>query len=220
METCNLPRLALAIAQGHAIFLDREADRYFALSPVENHALIDILAGNCPSERVARAITAAIGHEARADVLRKLMPESLPPAQRLAMTGNDPAPLRARLQAIAHYIAARVRLRVRGLSVSLDRLPDVRAGRPRRSSVAEQVAVSRIAQAHGWLSRHITSHDNCLVSSLALASHLRSAGQAACLVIGVRADPFSAHCWVRWQEVLVEEDSDVVAAFTPILVVR
>lgn len=220
MDNRDLPHLALAIAQGHAIFLDREGDRYFALSPVENDALIDILAGNRPSERVARAITAAIGYEACADVLRKLMPECLPPARRFEIIGSDAAPLRERLQAIAHYTAARVRLRVRGLSVALDRLPAVRARRPRRNCVAEQVAVSRIAQAHGWLSRHITSHDNCLVSSLALASHLRSAGHAACLVIGVRADPFSAHCWVRWQEALVEEESDVVAAFTPILVVR
>jgi hypothetical protein len=38
------------------------------------------------------------------------------------------------------------------------------------------------------------------------------------VVIGVRMHPFMAHCWVQRDEVVLSDDLDSVATYTPILI--
>lgn len=215
MAAHNIPVLNLAVAQGHAIFLDCRADRYFALSPAENDAVLSLLAGAPVSARTTRALTAAIGVEATQQAVQSLLAGKVTPRCRLAVSMEPPS-WPVRLAAVRNLVTTSISLRVRGLHRTLERLPH-------RSSDAAPDASSKMTQAvraHHWLSRHVTAHDACLVRSLSLARHLWSRKCNAQLVIAVKADPFAAHCWVQLGDQLLNEDLDIAAAFEPILVVR
>ncbi|MDB5367860.1 MAG: lasso peptide biosynthesis protein [Rhodospirillales bacterium] len=59
----------------------------------------------------------------------------------------------------------------------------------------------------------------CLRDSFMLMNFLLAHGIAADWVFGVRADPFSAHCWVQVGDLAINDDVERTARFTPILVV-
>lgn len=61
--------------------------------------------------------------------------------------------------------------------------------------------------------------DQCLPRSVAAVHALLDRGVRTDLVIGVRLQPFGAHCWVQRGSTLVNETVDQVRNFTPILVV-
>lgn len=60
-------------------------------------------------------------------------------------------------------------------------------------------------------------HDACRFRSLVLMNYLTRSGIAPDWVFGVRLCPFSAHCWVEYNGVILNEDSDTVAEFRPIM---
>ncbi|WP_420853308.1 lasso peptide biosynthesis B2 protein [Sphingobium estronivorans] len=62
--------------------------------------------------------------------------------------------------------------------------------------------------------------NRCLTRSLAMFSVLRARGVAANLVIGVRSEPFSAHAWVQYQDVVLNDTFGQVNNYSPILVLR
>ena len=219
MTLASVPDMALAVAHGHAIFLDCALDRYFALSPTENDALLRLLAGEPISDRARRALTAATGIEANTQNFRALMaPRSRRPLVERRVP-DDPSGWTVRLSAIYHLVAARLAIGLGGFRAALLQLARIEA-MPARSSTAMAECRDRIVCAHDWLSGHATAHDACLLRSLALARHLRSAACAAQLVIAVRAEPFSAHCWVQSDDRLLNEEIDHAASFEPILVVQ
>lgn len=57
----------------------------------------------------------------------------------------------------------------------------------------------------------------CLFDSLALVRFLRSAGHEAEIVFGVRARPFSAHCWVERQGEVLSDLNGQFASYAVIL---
>ena len=57
----------------------------------------------------------------------------------------------------------------------------------------------------------------CLHDSLALMRFLARRGLPADLVFAVRAQPFSAHCWVQTGGFVVNEDTEFANTFVPIL---
>lgn len=59
----------------------------------------------------------------------------------------------------------------------------------------------------------------CMRDSLALLDFLWHRGLCPYLVIGVRLNPFSAHCWVQTRDVLLNETADNAAAFQPIQII-
>ena len=59
----------------------------------------------------------------------------------------------------------------------------------------------------------------CLLDSLALLNFLARRGLFARLVMGVKLNPFAAHCWVQHQDIILNDAFDRAGAFTPILVV-
>jgi hypothetical protein len=217
MKGSTIPPMALAVVHGHAIFLDCAADRYFALSPGENEALIRLLAGEPISMRAQRALAAATGIEATAKNYRALLASVIPEVSMRASAAIMPPGWLARLSAFRHLVGARLALKVTGLHASLERL-----ARHVAPSVGPEALQRRddVVSAHDWLSRHVTANDACLVRSLALAHHLRLARCTAHLVIAVRSDPFAAHCWVQSNDRVLNEELDAVASFQPILVVR
>jgi hypothetical protein len=63
----------------------------------------------------------------------------------------------------------------------------------------------------------VPARDACLPDSMALLHFLRSRNMACRLVLGVRLDPFEAHCWVQDQDMILGDTHERVACFTPIL---
>ncbi|WP_312062938.1 lasso peptide biosynthesis B2 protein [Brevundimonas sp.] len=57
------------------------------------------------------------------------------------------------------------------------------------------------------------------LSGLSVARVLASRGRGATWVFGVRTWPFSAHCWLQVGDVLLDDDLDRVALYTPIMAV-
>ncbi|OAH44767.1 hypothetical protein AX777_23805 [Sphingobium yanoikuyae] len=63
----------------------------------------------------------------------------------------------------------------------------------------------------------VPARDSCLPDSIALLHFLRSRKMACRLVLGVRLDPFEAHCWVQDHDMILGDTHERVACFTPIL---
>ncbi len=63
----------------------------------------------------------------------------------------------------------------------------------------------------------VPARDTCLPDSMALLHFLRSRNMACRLVLGVRLDPFEAHCWIQDNDMILGDTHERVACFTPIL---
>lgn len=63
----------------------------------------------------------------------------------------------------------------------------------------------------------VPARGTCLPDSIALLHFLRSRNMACRLVLGVRLDPFEAHCWVQDHDMILADTHERVACFTPIL---
>ncbi|PHP19314.1 hypothetical protein CG471_12850 [Sphingobium sp. IP1] len=63
----------------------------------------------------------------------------------------------------------------------------------------------------------VPARDTCLPDSMALLHFLRSRNMSCRLVLGVRLDPFEAHCWVQDHDMILGDTHERVACFTPIL---
>lgn len=59
----------------------------------------------------------------------------------------------------------------------------------------------------------------CLARSYMMLDFLRRLGLDADWVIGVRTWPFMAHCWLQAGDVVLDDDVERLAAYTPLMVV-
>ncbi|MCR5869487.1 MULTISPECIES: lasso peptide biosynthesis B2 protein [unclassified Sphingomonas] len=209
--------LSFCITSGEPVFLDTLADRYFCLAAGEQAAFLALLRD--PADPVARHAIATVG---------LLEPDigpdavALTPAQSVGITASllDAPGSRTDVVTFAHAGIRRARtavaLRRSGLGAVLSDF----AGRKRRmrQSARRDDEIAAMAQGHERLALITASLDQCLPRSLALAHHLVDRGHSADLVLAVHLRPFKAHCWVQVGELLVNDRSDTVAPFTPILV--
>lgn len=58
----------------------------------------------------------------------------------------------------------------------------------------------------------------CLLRSFLLLRYLHRHGQDAAWVFGVTTWPFDAHCWLQVEDVVLDDELDRVARYTPIMV--
>jgi len=200
------------------VFLDTPQDRYFGLAADAQASFRRLVAGAPLGDGDARLL-GELGVTGATVTTEGEQPALAPPRLRVAteslLDDLTPATTRDLALALWHIVAAARRLRRRGLAGSLDHLGRqkrrVTGGIPlerARRITAGFVAAAAVA----------TAHDKCLPRSLALAARLVAAGGAPDLVIGVKLQPFKAHCWVQLDGRLVNERVDVARAFTPILV--
>jgi hypothetical protein len=104
------------------------------------------------------------------------------------------------------------------LEVGIGRLDLAFARRARRRARVEApraslaAAAARFLQARPWFPRRRV----CLFDALALSDYLLGCGHRPYLVIGVRARPFAAHCWVQHDDAVLNDASDRCRTFVPI----
>lgn len=212
--------LAYCHIEERPIFLDVQRDRYFMLQGALERAFEAFLAGGEISEeqidRLIRARVLAIS--ARSDAGRR-PPDIITPRRSVLEAAPDRRRIGFAVIAGAGFCLARARARLRrdGFAHSIARI----GARKRNVAAASETnggAIERFAAAFNAARSLFPSAPNCLPDSLALLDFLHYRGVIADLLIGVRMDPFGAHCWVQTEDVLLNEVADFATAFTPILV--
>lgn len=80
-----------------------------------------------------------------------------------------------------------------------------------------EIRAREIASAFLWLNAFMTRHDQCLLRSLAMMNCLRASSIGGTLVFGIATRPFSAHCWIQYRDVVLNDTLEAVRNYTPIL---
>lgn len=201
-----------------SLFLDLLADRYFCLSAPLDRAFATLLdTGAADPIRDRTLVDLGLIIASPDSVLPSTCPATaLTPAPTL-----DPR-ARASVLAIAKALASRalwaIRVRYRPLAANVQRLE-----RQKRALGSEQrpapAAIARLGEAYRRAALVMSTRDQCLSTSMALMSALIASDARPNLVLGVKLDPFQAHCWVELEGAVVNDEPDLLRPFTPILVV-
>lgn len=212
--------LSFCLAQGKPIFLDTVADRYFTLTAGSERSFVGLVNDEPRqvSEDDLSGLTRSGIIEAAGDDLRPLACP-LPPVAHGTMLDTpqssfDPLQFTAAAAELARVTAILKRGRFHALIEDLRRRK-ASLSRSERSRASALRVASAFARTAFWSS----PHDRCLPHSIAVARRLISMGCHPELVIAVQVQPFRAHCWVQFQDQLVNDRRDTVEAFIPILIV-
>ena len=205
---------------GQVVFLDVEADRYFALGGIAGQAFLSVAEGSAPAD--SEALLASL--ISRGLLVDDADGRGVRPSQTIqAATGDllwephNTAQLTDIVAAFASELRAALLLWRRPMREVLDSLAREPAGTPRSVRNLDEL-VQRIASASIMVSFVLRATDRCLVRALAVQSRCRRLGIKSKLVFGVRMRPFGAHCWVQFQEYVLVGDFEQVRLYTPILV--
>lgn len=205
-------RIHYCVCDDRAVFLDVERDRYFCLPSRLNQAFVrTVIDGDAMSGADAERLR-ALGIErpapgefaARPD--RHAMPiREIGPSDRTSLV----------LRASAAHWLVRSRLR-RWRFARL--LAHERHRAPRRTHYASDQAFAELHAAFRRASLWMGESDQCLARSIAFRMLAFRLGLAPTLVLGVKLDPFAAHCWVQSEDCVANDSSERVRCFTPIFV--
>ncbi|CCW19661.1 hypothetical protein EBBID32_40300 [Sphingobium indicum BiD32] len=206
--------MSFCVAGGRHFFLDRVANRYFALADQD--------------QRMFACLTTANGDDvSKPDcsmaVIQLLVPcpqGSIAPCQpRFRPTGELGAHEAGRFsllqvtRATFAYAVAKVLLRRNSLAWLLDDLARRKAAIDR--SVEPEDGLVHLALAFEAL-RSFIGQDQCLPLSIAYARCAYARGYRVEIVFGVTPRPFGAHCWVQQGGDVLNDRLARVEHFTPI----
>ncbi len=143
------------------------------------------------------------------------------PRRDLTMT-QAPTPRRARVASFVYAAAlAAATLKARGLHHAVARTSRRRLARRRASSASCEdldSASELVASFQRLRPLLFSARDACLFNSLALIEFLARHDCYPNLVLGVRARPFAAHCWVQLDDTVLNDGVEHVSRYTPIMV--
>ncbi len=201
---------------GDLVFLDVRADAYYCVSqPGGDLRLCGPGRLAAASPAVAEALIAAGLIRADSAGRPEPFPSPAPPvASALAL--DYPPPSGADL-GLAAAALADLGLSYWGRPFSAV-LETARAGKPPVPETPPAGMLALVAGFHRWAPYAPTSA-KCFLRSFMLQRLLSRAGFGADWVIGVRTWPFRAHCWLQCGGLVLDDDHERVAPFTPILVV-
>lgn len=204
------------------LFLNVPADRYFCLSPRAETAFAKVV------DRYALTIEeqAAVRDLCRQQLLVETADDRTPapcaalpePQSSVLSERAGPAAKRHSLAALVGVIKSRATLRFGTLETTLQSI----ARSKRRRAVglrSDDVTLAALASAYQRTELMISPVGQCLPRSIAIARALLDRGIAVDLVLGVKLNPFEAHCWVQSGDRLINDWPDHVRGYTPILVI-
>jgi hypothetical protein len=214
------PTLSFCVLEGTVIVLDIEADRYLALGPRRGAKVLANLAGKDELDRLPVGGIALTG-DPLAGAIYVLRQRPMLPVRNHLQESPPGGTVRIvdAWRAAWLQIAAFVRLKTFGFDRTLHWA--TKPGTARDPAAKGNFAVKdAVIRAHRWARSSLPFKDACLPASLALARALTRAGTAYALVVGVKLNPFAAHCWVEEEGTVLNDDLETVRSFTPIRVVR
>jgi len=202
-------RHAIAIGD-QVMILDAQRDRYLLLKPPAALALEAFERRDFTHPGVARLHALGI----------------IEPGPWRAATPSLPPPLSSVLDQSAHacsdlafatvaagVVRSLLDLKIRGLAATLRQV-----AQRSKEGARDDGRTFAIAQGFARHRLRLPLHDICLAESLALLRVLNAHGLDASFVIGVRLDPFGAHCWLQLGDSILNDSCDHASQFTPILV--
>lgn len=212
--------LSFCVTDRQAVFLDLRQNRYFALPSGPTTVLLKVadrqpLAAADYRELAPLISRGLIQESEQGDVFPSAEP---PPASQSFDFSDTRVPLPRLIEAILTQWGVENSLRWRGLNHA------VRKIRQRVTLASEQdgpearTAALRAAAAFDRAGILYPSHGRCLAKSLALVAYLARRNCHPSLIFGVRVSPFSAHCWVQFGGIVLNDSADHIRTFKPILV--
>lgn len=205
--------IRFCISSERAVFLDLPGDRYFCLPSSVDQAFQRWLDGQ-PEAQTALDSLIELGVLVQADSLPIVQQQAHLPTPVRDMSNETSTNIFGILWASFEQLLARHRLRRSPFGALVAALEEAGAG----SSGEVCRAHAKIAAAFAGCRLFIHSHDNCLSQSLAFHRACRRLRIDGSFVIGVRLDPFSAHCWVQCGDLVLNDSVERVRHYTPIVV--
>lgn len=201
------------------IFLDVHTDRYFALSGQVDLAFQAWIAGEVSTQEPGGHLNSLIGTGLLVPAPGEAKigeSSSLEPAKRdfyarvvgrVGVTGAKAFLLRYR---------ARRSMRTQSFRAVLRDVSDRKAA---LTSITNDAVgeISLACKAFGSTSWAFRARDQCVPESIAFHRLCLDRGVPATLVIGVKVNPFAAHCWVQHGDVVINDRMERIRQFTPIL---
>ena len=126
--------------------------------------------------------------------------------------------MRQAVGALGRLTAVQLRLKIAGLARTLSAIR-VKKARLEPAGGNPDMLLCRTMAGFGRATGIATILDNCLGQSIAIAHDMLARGLGPDVVLGVRLGPFNAHCWVQYENRLVNDRFDMVRTFTPILLI-
>lgn len=215
-RTYWLPGDVHAVAiEDDVVFLDTGRDAYFCLPGPTGLEL-------APDRRSLHAADGAVALELRnAGLIAVEAPARPSAASTLRSPTQTLVPLQTEPPAWTHVPSATVavvdvlrRYRGKPLAQILDTVEVKRSRDPQATEPLRNI----VADFHRWIP-YAPLSGKCLLRSFVLMRLLRRQGHDALWVFGVRTWPFYAHCWLQCGDVVLDDDVERVAAFTPIMAV-
>lgn len=206
---------------GRLMFLDAPNDRYFCLAPAAEEGFRRLIEGREMDAGQRRTLDRLAGDgllEPAPDPVRPLACPGRPPAdESLLDLDTERASLWQLAAAGFHLAAVPAALNLCGFGAVIARL--MRRKEQVRGQGISFDRARQVASAFERTSDLVTAHDHCLSRSIAISRRLLALGGRPDLVIGVKLQPFRAHCWVQLDRWLVNDRAEIVGDFTPILIV-
>lgn len=206
--------LYFCVSEGRTILFDVPGDRYFALQPKWDAAFQKVVRGEEPGSAVTELVRANILIWKEGDC------ELLCPTGIIKASNEicyDPASpfVRYAARCIIAQWRAITWLRLCRFEVIIDRL----ATRYPIGTEGGEPDIVALSRAFAGTAPLRPRHRHCLSSSLAYFHTIRTLGMSAKLVMGVSAQPFSAHCWVQSGDTVLNDRLENIAPFQPIFCV-
>lgn len=209
------PHVSYALVEGRSVFLDLRRDRYFALGAAAAEVFIRCRSDPSTPVDLAGSPLLATGLFEPAAEPARLEPAPVITPEREA-AGTSRAGFRDVVEAAALLARARRAIRREPLERLVRSHLQASENGGHSSSHEVEMLSLRFRAARGW----VPVKPSCLLDSLALCQWLARRSAFARLVIGVKLDPFAAHCWVQLESVVLNDAPDRVARYVPILAIE
>jgi len=223
----------------HVVLLDVRNDRYFALEAAKTRGL-EVMVRGWPVR--AEGTATSLKELSNSGVIETLSERGLLTNGRPA--GKDATPIQcempiaeidaddtAQTPRIGLLHIVRFSFAAIAAHLSLKYLPFervIRQAQWRRMHARAKFGASGLDQARAqtliavfsWLRPFFfTAKDACLFEALALSRFLASHGIYPQWVFGVQARPFSAHCWLQHEGIVLNDTVEHIGQYTPIMLV-
>lgn len=206
------PAIHAAVVDEHIVFLDATAGAYFCRACDSAEILTD-------RRTLALADDALAGDLLASDLAQPLGDPAparrwLPPPRTTALRPTYPHPRvrDARDAVVALWDLFRT---YRGRSFA-QLLEAARAGPPPHLVDRPPDLLGLLDGFQRWAPYAPVTY-KCLLRSFLLLRYLHRHGQNAAWVFGVTTWPFDAHCWLQVEDVVLDDELDRVARYTPLM---
>jgi hypothetical protein len=218
MGFCLPPNIHFCFLGEAVLILDEAKDRYFQLTGEPAAALRILADGDVPPPAGINRLSELVIIKDDGRGGKPIRPtQGIAPTQ--SAIESDDAKSRRNLlitvEVARRLAGAFLLLRRRGFAEALIAAKTLNGGAFEQSKHALMDAVHEFDCAR----RQIPVRPSCLRDSIALTRFLEAREYSTDLVIGVKLNPFSAHCWVQWEDIALNEAVDRAAAYSPIRIV-